>query len=246
MTGRTQDADPFGGVGEQMKRSFAASWEMWSALATSWQSVLSNRGMPAAQAVTDRLLKPAAWPDAVASLLAELQRIFALPQFSDLPLLDAEALPSLAPAAELLAVANQFMLAALPLWVRASQRFQAEMAASGTADAPALPSAGDAMDVLNNVLDQTLMEFNRSAEFSNLLQRLLRAGMGYRNEARKFGEKLARTVDMPTRTEMTDVYQRLHDLQREMHALRRELRAMKQAGPTPPARRSPARKGGDT
>ena len=31
-------------------------------------------------------------------------------------------------------------------------------------------------------------------------------------------------VDLPTGTEMKDVYRRLHDLQREVHALKRELR----------------------
>lgn len=243
MSEAANSFDPFGGGGDPMRRSLAAAWEMWSAIATGWQSVLTNRGLPAAQAMADRLRTPTAWPDAFAPLLAELQRIFALPQFSDLPLLDGKALPSLAPAAELLAAASQLMLAALPLWLRTTQRFQAEMAARRTEGAPALPGAGDAMDILNNVLDQTLMEFNRSAEFATLLQRVLRAAMGYRNEARRFGERLANAVDLPTRTEMTDVYQRLHDLQRETHALRRELRAMKkQAGATAPAARAPARK----
>ena len=41
---------------------------------------------------------------------------------------------------------------------------------------------------------------------------------------RQLFEGAAKAVDLPTGTEMKDVYRRLHDLQREVHALKRELR----------------------
>ncbi|MBV9775927.1 MAG: hypothetical protein JO143_02655, partial [Acetobacteraceae bacterium] len=47
---------------------------------------------------------------------------------------------------------------------------------------------------------------------------------------RKVAEQTARVVDLPTRTELDDVYRRLHDLTREVHGLRRELRALRQTG----------------
>jgi Poly(R)-hydroxyalkanoic acid synthase subunit (PHA_synth_III_E) len=223
--------DVFTVISEQIVQSWTASWassyEMWSAMAASWQSLLNNRGAPAAHAVLDRMVKPSTWTEGLAPLFDELQQILALPQFSDLATFDPKALPSLAPAAELLAIANQFILAMVPVWARACQRFQAEAAERRRADARALDGAGEALDVWNNVLDQTLMEFNRSAEFAGLQQRLLRAAMGQRQEARKFGERIAQAVDLPTRTELDDVYRRLHDLLREVHYLRRELRLLK-------------------
>jgi len=238
-----EEPELFASVSDQIGQFLTASWEMWAAVAAGWQAMLTNRGAPAVRAVAERLLKPAAWPDGLPGLLSELQQIFALPQFSDLSLLDAGSLPSLVPASELAAVASEFMLAALSLSAHACERFQNEMAARRAGDRWALASAGDALDVWNNVLDQTLMEFNRSAGFADLQRRLLRAAMGQRQEIRKFGERLAQTVDLPTRTEMTDVYQRLHDLRREVHSLRRELRAIRDAGPTEPKRRAPRRKG---
>jgi Poly(R)-hydroxyalkanoic acid synthase subunit (PHA_synth_III_E) len=242
FSGAAGTGDAVMAITEQMVQSWTVSWvapyEMWSAITASWQSLLNNRAAPAAHAVLDRMVKPGSWTEGFAPLLDELQQILALPQFSDLPMLDLKALPSLAPAAELLAIANQFTLAMVPVWARACQRYQAEAAARRGADGRALDSAGDALDIWNNVFDQTLMEFNRSTEFAGLQQRLLRAAMGQRQEARKFGERIAQTVDLPTRTELDDVYRRLHDLLREVHNLRRELRALKR-GAAPRANPKP-------
>jgi hypothetical protein len=40
----------------------------------------------------------------------------------------------------------------------------------------------------------------------------------------------AEAIDMPTRTEMLDIYARLHGLMREVHSLRREVRALNAGG----------------
>jgi hypothetical protein len=88
--------------------------------------------------------------------------------------------------------------------------------------------------VWNNVLDVTLMEFNRSGEFARAEQWLLRAASAQRRELSGAVEKLAKLVDLPSRTELTDVYRRLHDLTREVHALRKEVRELR-GKPEPPA-----------
>jgi hypothetical protein len=56
---------------------------------------------------------------------------------------------------------------------------------------------------------------------------LLHAAAAQRREIGGAVEKLAKAVDMPTRTEMTEVYRRLHELNREVHSLRSEIRAMR-------------------
>ena len=96
------------------------------------------------------------------------------------------------------------------------------------------------MDLWNNVLDRTLMEFNRSADFAKVQQRFLHAAMRQRRAVRTTFERAAKAVDLPTRTEMTDVYQRLHDLTREVHGLRREVRALRETQAAP-AQKAPAR-----
>jgi Poly(R)-hydroxyalkanoic acid synthase subunit (PHA_synth_III_E) len=209
---------------------FGAAWgtslDIWSAWADTWQSMLQKRGGPAAEAMQKALFNPGAWSEGVAPLMDELQDVFALPHFADLPRLDGSALPSPGPLVELMMVAQQYLLTAAPVWVQACQRFQAEVAERRQAGEK-LDSSGEAMDLWNNVLDRTLMEFNRSEDFAKVQQRFLHAAMRQRREVRKTAERAAKAVDLPTRTEMTDVYQRLHDLTREVHGLRRELRALR-------------------
>jgi polyhydroxyalkanoate synthase subunit PhaE len=214
---------------EQMNQSWKASLGLWSAWADTWRSVAENRAAPAAKAMMEGFSNPASWPGGLAPLVKELEDIFGLPRFADVPSLDSGALPSVAPAIELMAVTQQYLLAVAPIWVKVCQRFQAEVA-DRRQRGEAMDSSGEAMDLWNTVLDQTLMEFNRSAEFAAVQQRFLHAAMRQRLEVRKLAERAAQAVDLPTRTEMDDVYRRLHDLVHEVHGLRRELRALKQAG----------------
>lgn len=212
---------------EAINQSWTSSLGLWSAWANTWQSLLTNRGAPAAKAMFDQFTNPAQWPGGFSALLKELEDILALPRFADLPGLDSAAVPSIAPAMELMAVAQQYLLAIGPVWGQICERFQAEVVERRKAGNP-IENAGEAMDLWNNTLDRTLMEFNRSANFAELQQRFLHAAMCQRLEVRKLAEQAASAVDMPTRTEIDDVYRRLHDLTREVHGLRRELRALRE------------------
>lgn len=219
-------ANPATAMLDQMNQSWKASLGLWSAWADTWRSLAQNRAAPAAKAVMGQALSPTAWPSGFAPLVKELEDILGLPRFADLPQFGSGALPSLAPAAELMAVASQYLAAIVPVWTTIGQRFQGEVA-ERRARGEAMDSAGAAMDLWNNVLDRTLMEFNRSAEFGALQQRFLHAVAAQRLEVRKLAERAAEAVDMPTRTELDDVYRRLHDLTREVHALRGEVRTLK-------------------
>jgi hypothetical protein len=151
-----------------------------------------------------------------------------------MPGLDLSLLPSPAPLLGLMQVSQEYAAISVPIWIRACERFQAEVAArkGGGEDSD---GAGDLIDVWNNVLDRTLMEFNRSGEFAKAQQRLLHAAVRHRQELRGAFEKAAKAVDLPTRTEINDVYLRLHDLTREVHALRRELRELRKGAAAKPA-----------
>jgi Poly(R)-hydroxyalkanoic acid synthase subunit (PHA_synth_III_E) len=221
-------ASPVGAVVEQFGQTWTASLDLWSAWANAWGKIVQTRGVPAAEAVTGKLLNPAAWPGGLQPLAEEFEDLFALPRFADLPGLDGAKLPSLAPVLELMAVAQQYMLAAAPVWLEASRSFQAEVAERRQAG-ERMDSAGAALDLWNGVLDRTLMQFNRSSEFAAVQQRFLHAAMRQRQEIRKLFGGAAKAVDLPTGAEMKEVYRRLHDLQREVHALKRELREVRQA-----------------
>ena len=133
-------------------------------------------------------------------------------------------------------VSQEYATISVPIWIKTCERFLAEAKKrQETANGKSL-DAGALLDVWNNVLDLTLMEFNRSGEFARAQQWLLHAASEQRRELGGAVEKLAKLVDMPTRTEMTDVYRRLHDLNREVHALRKEVRELRRKPEPPPTR----------
>ena len=214
---------------EQLGGAWTTSLGTWTAWFDAWRAMMENRGAPATATLLGGLMTPGAWPGGDSSPLAEdLREILALPRFADLPGLDGDALPSFAPAMELMSLAQQYLTVAAPVWLQAGERFQSEVA-ERRRNGERLDSAGEALDLWNNVLDRTLMEFNRSSEFAELQQRFLRAAMRQRLETRKVVERAAKAVDMPSRAEIDDVYRRLHDLLREVHGLRREIRKLRQA-----------------
>ena len=225
MTGGMED------IWGNMEKSWQSSMGLWSNWADTWRAVLQNRTVPAMDAMLGQFTTPSAWSGGFAPMMQELERIFGLPQFADLPMLEPGALPSAAPMAELMAAMQQYLVAIVPVWATICQRFQSEVAERRAKGEP-MDSAGRAMDLWNTILDRTLMEFNRSTEFGALQQRVLRAVARQKLEVRKLAERAAEAVEMPTRTEMDDAYQRIHDLKQELNALRREVRAMQRATKT--------------
>ena len=232
-------ANPVDALSSVFEQSWNAPLKMWSAFANTWQSALQNRGIPAFQATLKQLTGSAGWTSSLNPFMDEMLEIFDLPKLADFPAFEPGVLPSLAPAAELALVTQQYMMAAFSVGMRACQQFQAEIS-ERRKNGGAVESAGEAMDLWNNVLDHTLMEFNRSEEFAGVQQRFLRAAMQQRQEIRKLTDSMARTIDLPTREEVNDIYHRLHDLLREVHGLRREVRALKRSKGTAP---NPVRKG---
>jgi hypothetical protein len=226
--GHEGGAEPFAA----MRQLSAASVDVMSAWTEAWGAILSSRGASVGEAMMKSVAAPASWPTALVPILDEIRSALKLPTFSDLPGRDLFTLPSPAPLLGLIQVAQEYAQISVPIWIKAMERFIAE--AKKRQDANGKADAGELMDVWNNVLDLTMMEFNRSGEFARAQQKLLHAAAAQRREFGGAVEKLAKAVDMPTRTEMTDVYRRLHELNREVHSLRKEIRAA-QREPKPEA-----------
>ena len=229
--GGSRGPDPL----DTMRQISAASADLLSAWTGAWSAVLANRGAPVGEAVLKTITNPTAWPTALAPILDEIRSAMKLPTFADLPGAELFQLPSPAPLVGLIQVSQDYAAISVPIWIKACERFQAEMKERQAGKEAQSPGAGEVMDAWNNVLDRTLMEFNRSGEFAAAQQRLLHAAAQQRRELSASVEKVAKAIDMPTRSEMTDLYRRLHDLTREVHALRQEVRTLR-AAPKPEAR----------
>jgi hypothetical protein len=208
--------DPFGTSG-QLGALAAASVEMVAAWSKAWQAVVEQRGEPALRAMLD----PTAWAtDGEHDPEAVLERWLGVPRFADL-LVDPEALKRGLPAVELAQVAGAYAQAALRVWSEVCQRFHKQLAAPETR--PEGP--GEALDLWNAAVDETLMRFHRSEAFADLQRRFLRAAMRYRQAQRRIAERAAELFDLPTRSEVDALARRVHALERENRALKRRLEA---------------------
>jgi hypothetical protein len=211
---------------QQLFAPWTAIAGMWTAWLQTTEVFSHERGLETTKLLT-RFWDPEFWKaGGLAPLVAEMQQVMSLPRFADVPAVDLSAFRSSASALDLMATAQQFLSVSIPLWMAISKNFQAEISARAH-NGQDVRTPGEALDLWNNVVDRTLMEFNRSSDFAQLQQRLLRALTQYRLDLRKLGERTSQLLDMPTRCEMTDVYRRMHGMQRELQALRRELRTLR-------------------
>jgi polyhydroxyalkanoate synthesis regulator phasin len=205
------------GTSRQLGALAAASVEMVAAWSKAWQALVEQRGEPALRAMLD----PEAWAtDGGHDPEAVLERWLGVPRFADL-LVDPEALKRGLPVVELAHAASAYAQAALRVWSEVGQRFQQQLAAAETR--PEGP--GEALDLWNTAVDETLMRFHRSEAFADLQRRFLRAAMRYRHEQRRIVERAAELYDLPTRSEVDALARRVHALERENRALKRRVEA---------------------
>jgi hypothetical protein len=228
---------------EQSTTPYAELAEAWRGAMGPWlswlgilESAMRSRTAPLVENATKMMGRPERMFENLGAFSEGLRRMVELPQFADLPDIGS-AFPSFEPVIELMGVTQQYLSVAMPIWIEACKRFEAE-AARQRDKGEKLDSGSGALELWNNTLDRTLMEFNRSSEFAELQQRYLRGGIRQKLETRRYFERLAKAVDNPSRSELDDVYRRLHELRREVASLRRKLKAADMAsatGNTPPA-----------
>lgn len=211
--------DPFK-VDPKLSDLGSASGQMMSAWTRAWQAALTNRAVPAME-----LLNPAAWGKEGRNFVDALESVLGTPQWSDLFSLDSETLNTFAPAVELVQVGQQYAAALGRVCGDICLKYQQRAAAKG----PKIEGSGEALDLWNATVDETLIEFNRSETFADLQRRFLRAMMAYRLEQRWVAGRLAEHFHLPTREEVDELARRIHALERENRRLRRALQG--QAAP---------------
>ena len=166
-----REHDPFA----MMRQLGAASSDAMSAWAEAWGAMLTNRAAPVGEAIVKTFAAPTAaaptaWPMALVPVLDEIRAALKLPTFSDMSGRDLFKPPSLAPLLGLIQVAQEYAAISVPIWIKACERFLAEAKKRQEAENGRPPDAGELLDVWNDVLDRTLMEFNRSGEFARAQQ----------------------------------------------------------------------------
>ncbi len=200
----------------------------WLSWYGALDSAVRSRGTPVAEAAANLWTQPDRMLENFSTLSEGLREMAGLPELADMPDVGLKSLPSPEPAMELMAVLQQYLRVATPIWIEACQKFERE-ASQRRKEGTSFDSASEALEMWNNTLDRTLMEFNRSSDFADLQQRYLRAAIRQRLETRSYFERLAKAVDGPTRAELDDIYHRLHELRRELAALRRRPNASSSA-----------------
>lgn len=194
----------------------AASADMTAAWSRAWGAMLTERAAPA----LSLFLNPAAWSGKGEPGVAEaLESMLGTPQWSDMASLDSETLKSFAPAAELVQVSQAYALETTRVCAEICRRFQERLAASGVK----LDGSGEALDLWNATVDETLMSFNRSEAFADIQRRFIRAYMACRREQRWLVGRMSEQFDVPTRAEIDELTRRVHDLERENRRIRRAL-----------------------
>jgi len=201
----------------------AASGDMLNAWAKAWETTVTGRVLPAME-----LMNPANWGQGGQNVADALENVLGTPQWSDFLSLDSETMKSFAPTVELAQIGQQYAAAVTRISTAICGKFQQRLAATGLK----LDGSGEALDLWNDIVDETLMEFNRSETFGDMQRRFLRSLMAHRLERRRMVGRLAEHFDLPTREEMDELSRRVHDLERELRRLRRAFEA------PPPSKRS--------
>jgi hypothetical protein len=210
--------DQFAGLADAWKNAMSP-WISWFG---ALDSAVQSRAAPVAEAAAKILMRPDRMLENLRPLSDGLREMAGFPELADIPDMGMKSLPSVEPALELMAVLQQYLRVATPIWIEACTRFEAE-ARLRQNKGESFDSASEALELWNNTLDRTLMEFNRSSDFAELQQRYLRAGIRQKLETRRYVEQVAKAVDGPTRRELDDIYRRLHELRREVVSLRRRI-----------------------
>ena len=218
-------ADQISGLADAWK-SAVSPWLSWYG---ALDSAVRSRATPLAEAAAKLWAQPDKMLENLKPLSDGLREMAGFPELADMPDMGLKSLPSVEPAMELMSVLQQYLRVATPIWIEACQRFEGE-AARRRQNGESFDSASEALELWNNTLDRTLMEFNRSSEFADLQQRYLRAAIHQKLETRRYFEQLAKAVEAPTRQELDDIYRRLHELRRDVVALRQQKDASSSTG----------------
>ena len=223
-----QTSSESGGTETQgaLQEQFAELRETWQESIQRWTELVkqSPKATPLTTESLRELFTPARWSGTgTGSFDAGLRRVIEGPKYALLFDLDRKLL-----ALKLLASQRDGDVAAfhaimLKAWNTAFERFSA-----GVPSTTQEPASWRAMvDRWLTVVNDTLIEVQRSDAFVEAQRKMLRSASDYRLQERQIAEAWCDAFHIPTRTEMDEVQRTVTDLRRQLRALQRA------AGPKP-------------
>ncbi|WP_018601291.1 poly(R)-hydroxyalkanoic acid synthase subunit PhaE [Mycobacterium sp. 155] len=110
-------------------------------------------------------------------------------------------------------------------WAETNTRYAAQMAERHRTGQGEL-DAKEALKVWLDISNQVLLETQRSEKFLAAQRQLLRDGLDFILVEREFIENLVKPIGLPTRSEIDEVHQNVHELKKQVKALQKTLRAL--------------------
>ncbi len=217
-----------------MQEQFAELRDTWQESIEKWTE-LAKQG-PKAAPITPEALRelftPARWSgNGGGSFDAGLRQVLEGPKYALLFDLDRKLLALKQLASQRDRDVAAFHAILLTAWNTAFERFSSSVA-STKVQAPA--TWRGMADRWLAVLNDTLIEVQRSDTFVEAQRKMLRSASDYRLQEQKIAEAWCEAFHVPTRTEMDE-------MQRTVTELRRQLRALQRAGgPRPAVNQAPA------
>jgi polyhydroxyalkanoate synthesis regulator phasin len=226
-----QGTDVPGGVGTASSSAFTDMWRSWTSLGNSLWGSSANTGVPGAGVM-------GGLPDSISLSLASggvvrdaLRRVTEGPSFADVG----------APQKLMARVMEQWLAVQKSTqeyenvlagnWTETNTRYTAQMAErynSGKGDI----GSKEALKVWLDISNQVLLESQRSEKFLAAQRQLLRDGLDFIIVEREFIEQLVEPIGLPTRSEIDEVHENVHQLKKQVKALQKTLAELTSAAPS--------------
>jgi polyhydroxyalkanoate synthesis regulator phasin len=220
-SGAAQAQGPLQEQFTDLRHTWQESLEKWTELVKQ-----GPKAAPLTPEALRELFAPARWSGAGSgSLDAGLRQVLEGPKYAMLFDLDRKLLTLKQLASQRDRDAAAFQAIMLKAWNTAFERFSSSVPAT-TAQEPA--TWRGMADRWLAVVNDTLIEVQRSEAFVEAQRKMLRSASDYRLQEQKIAESWCEAFHVPTRTEMDE-------MQRTVTDLRRQLRAMQRAGGASPA-----------
>ena len=147
-----------------------------------------------------------------------IQKLVEGPEFADLGAIKQQGLKTTQEWMALRDAKAAYRLVTAKAWGRAFQKFTEQMTEN-----PSLWKAEmrQTLDRWLAVVNDELIKTQRTKEFLDAQSALLNAGVAYRLHERKTVEQWCEALSIPTRSELDELHQKVHELRREMRALKK-------------------------
>jgi len=218
--------------------------EQFTELQNTWQESIAKwtelhkqgASVPVTPEALKDLFTPAQWSGSGAgSFDAGLRHVLEGPKYATLFDLDHKLLELQQLATRRDKDVAAFQAIVLKAWNSAFERFAAAVAKEGAA-----PTTWRAMaDRWLGIVNDTLIEAQRSEAFVEAQSKMLRSASDYRLQERKIAEAWCEAFHVPTRSEMDEMQRTVTDLRRQLRAM---LRGASSDAATSSATPSPQRK----